>query len=1173
MNPIETYLSEMYHIRSSGAAVKETSYYPTLANLFNEIGKQLKPQVTCIISVRNQGAGLPDGGFFTSDQFQRGSPTDWIPSTIPSRGVIEIKGTADDAWLTAEGEQISKYWGKYHQVLVTNYRDFLLIGQDASGKPIKLESFRFADNDDAFWIAVASPRKTVGRLGDRFINYLKRVMLHAAPLSDPQDVAWFLASYAREAKARIDAQELSLLDGVRNALEESLGLKFEGVKGEHFFRSTLVQTLFYGVFSAWVLWSKQLSKTDDQSRFDWKSAAWSLRLPMIRELFEQVASPSKLGPLGLAEVLDWTGATLNRVDRNAFFGSFEEQQIVQYFYEPFLEAFDPDLRKELGVWYTPHEIVEYTVKRVDRVLRDELGIENGLADSRVLVLDPCCGTGSYLVEVLRHIVQALRDKGNDALVPSDVKRAALERVFGFEILPAPFIVAHLQIGLLLQNLGAEISDYKKERAGVFLTNALTGWKAPDSVQRILYFPEMEKEREESHLIKHEKPILVVLGNPPYNAFAGVSPSEELGLVEPYKEGLISVWGIKKFNLDDLYIRFFRLAERRIAEMTGKGVICYISNFSYLGEPSYVVMRKRLLDEFDKIWIDCMNGSSRETGKLTPDGKPDPSVFSTKYNPEGIRVGTAISLLVRKSDNPKGATVLFRHFWGVNKRGDLLNSLGFEDFGSHYQLASPITQTRFSFRPSQALTEYLRWPTVLELSEIGALNGPIERRGGSFIAFRSDAGKLSALNQYLDPTYNNDQIKALAPRLMISSGEFKAEKTRGLLLKKKVKYDPTKIIRYSFKPFDVRLAYLDSAIQPLFSRPSPELLRCRNIPNNGFVISRDTADKSPEGPPLYYSQLVCDYSCISGGARHIPIWRRTESVRVKKKGKKNSGPPHSNQATLSGEPVRGSEPFKANLSASARNYLQTIGIPDIDSDPRSADLIWMHVLALGFSPAYLSDNADGIREGWPRVPLAKTLKALVISAQLGRQLAALLDTESEAPSVTSGVIRPELETIGVISRVGGGALNPDSEDLRVTARWGYGTEVVMPGAGHIIKRDYTSEELGGIKYGALRNGVELEEFLSALGDTTYDVYLNDVAYWKNIPLRVWEYTLGGYQVIKKWLSYRAYDVMGRSITSEEAREMTNMSRRIASILLLETALDANYMRTKAEPYQWEPTTIH
>ncbi len=111
--------------------------------------------------------------------------------------------------------------------------------------------------------------------------------------------------------------------------------------------------------------------------------------------------------------------------------------------------------------------------------------------------------------------------------------------------------------------------------------------------------------------------------------------------------MIERWGIKKFNLDDLYVRFFRLAERRIAEFAERGVVCFISNYSYLSDPSFVVMRERFLNEFDAMWFDCLNGDSRETGKLTPDGQPDPSVFSTEYNHPGIRVGTAIGLLVQK----------------------------------------------------------------------------------------------------------------------------------------------------------------------------------------------------------------------------------------------------------------------------------------------------------------------------------------------------------------------------------------------------------------------------------------------------------------------------------------------------------------------------------------------
>ena len=223
-------------------------------------------------------------------------------------------------------------------------------------------------------------------------------------------------------------------------------------------------------------------------------------------------------------MLDWASAALDRVDRSAFFDRFNEGEAVPYFYEPFLQAFDPALRKQLGVWYTPIEVVRYMVARVDRALKDDLGIADGLAAENVYVLDPCCGTGAYLAEVLRRIADNLKERGFGALTGARVKQAATQRVFGFEIMPAPFVVAHLQVGLTMQALDAPLSEDGTERAGVFLTNALTGWEP--RVQKPLPFPELEEERERAEKVKQDTPILVILGNPPYNGFAGVMAIDE-----------------------------------------------------------------------------------------------------------------------------------------------------------------------------------------------------------------------------------------------------------------------------------------------------------------------------------------------------------------------------------------------------------------------------------------------------------------------------------------------------------------------------------------------------------------------------------------------------------------------------------------------------------------------
>ncbi|NLF62866.1 MAG: N-6 DNA methylase, partial [Lentisphaerae bacterium] len=727
---IERYLRDISGIHGTGSHVAETSFYPALERMLTDIGSTLTPKVRCVINPKSTGAGIPDGGLFTADQFRRSgaevtASAEAFKGLLPSRGVIEAKAPQENVEAIAGTEQVSRYWEHYRVVLVTNFRAFILIGTNPSGRPCMLEKFSLAASEDEFWHLASHPRKGASEHGERMFEYLKRVLLCNAPLCKPEDVAAILASYAHDARLRIQKAELPALKSVRDALEEALGLHFVGERGEHFFRSTLIQTLFYGVFSAWVFWARKKSlQTRDLpgfqqvlfessssysggEHFDWRTAQYLLRVPMLRALFSQVADPGHLGALGLTEVLDWTAAALNRVNRNEFFESFDEGHAVQYFYEPFLQAFDPELRKELGVWYTPEEIVHYQVERVDAVLRSELGIADGLADPNVVVLDPCCGTGAYLRAVLRRIAATLREKGGDALMAQDLKRTAMERVFGFEILPAPFVVAHLQLGLELENLGVPLQEQngQPERVGVYLTNALTGWEPPSEKPKQIAFPGFEDERDAADKVKQEQPILVILGNPPYNAYAGISPDEENNLVEPYKVGLISEWGIKKFNLDDLYIRFFRLAEKRIAEYGGRGIVSFISNFSYLGDPSFVVARRRFLDEFDAIWLDCMNGDSRETGKLTPEGTPDPSVFSTEWNREGIRVGTAISLLVKRTrEQTADAKVRFRHFWGTDKRNDLRASLGVEDFDSQYEIANPCKENRWSFRPSNVSTE-------------------------------------------------------------------------------------------------------------------------------------------------------------------------------------------------------------------------------------------------------------------------------------------------------------------------------------------------------------------------------------------------------------------------------------------------------------------------------------
>jgi len=1154
VDTLEAYLVELSANRLAGA-VPETSGYGALATLLNEVGHKLKPRVRCVINPANRGAGIPDGGFFVASQFQKGA-AEPLPGQLPVRGALEVKGVAENARSVAlralsddPEEQLRRYLGKYRQVLVTTYREFVLVGYDADGESKLLESYSLSPTEIGFWTLATTPRKSATEHGERLSEFLKRCLLRQTQIASPQDLAWFLASYAREARARTAERDLPALATTRAALEEALGMSFQGEKGDHFFRSTLVQTLFYGLFAAWVFWAEHHEHTDHDARFDWRSAARYLHIPILQKLFYDFANPAQLGALRLDEVLDWAAEALNRVDRASFFSLFEQSHAVQYFYEPFLEAFDPELRKELGVWYTPPEIVQYMVARVDTVLREELDIADGLADPRVVVLDPCCGTGAYLVEVLKKIAATLAEQagGNDALAAHEIKQAAMSRVFGFEILPAPFVISHLQIGMLLHRLGGPFADESDERAGVYLTNALTGWEPPTTPKQHLLLPEMEEERDKAQAVKQHAPILVILGNPPYNGFAGVSPDEEGGLLKAYKDGLAE-WGVTKHYLDDLYIRFFRIAERRIAEEGRRGVVCFISNDSWTAGPSYVTAREHLLASFEKFWIENMHGD-RTQSEYAPDGRTSETIFALPGFSPGIRQGVAISLWVKSGRNESGTEVRFRDDLddadASARRQALLASLDDSSAGAHYLRVEPTTASRLSFRPYRVHPAYGSWPSVADLSASSWLLGLNENRGQALID--DDAGALAdRIQVYFDPEVELAQLPDSLEGLKREWARFDPAGTRRALLRDG-DFDSDLVRRFLVRPFDVKWAYFETRAK-LWNEARANLVQ-HAARGSKYLLARCRAPKALDGSAFMVSSCLADQHALHKDAYLIPM---------------TLTPATGDQAQL----FTGQQGPIANVSSEAAAYLHGLDL-DAEAEPECGKRLWMHALATGYAPRYLSENADGIGLNWPRVPLPARRETLLASAELGRRVAALLDGDVAVAGVTAGTLRRDLQLLGRVSTPNDSQLNPSAGDLAVTVGWGHAGRggVTMPGKGKLVDRPFTEAELAAFREGLADLGLTYDQLTACLGGACYDVYLNDRAYWRCVPSRVWKYTIGGYQVMKKWLSYRERTLLGHDLKPDEARYVTEMTRRIAALLLLEPALDENYERVKAGTYPW------
>ena len=745
---------------------------------------------------------------------------------------------------------------------------------------------------------------------------------------------------------------------------------------------------------------------------------------------------------------------------------------------------------------------------MDKALKDDLGIADGLAAENVYVLDPCCGTGAYLAEVLRRIAANLHNRGLGALTGTRVKQGATERVFGFEIMPAPFVVAHLQVGLTMQNLDAPLADDGDERPGVFLTNALTGWEPRTT--KPLPFPELEEERDRAERVKQETPILVILGNPPYNGFAGMAVDEERELSEAYRTTR-RVRRPEGQGLNDLYVRFFRMAERRIAEKTGRGVVCFISNYSWLDGLSFTGMRERYLEAFDAVRIDCLNGDKYKTGKTTPDGSPDPSVFSTPGDPVGIQVGTAIATLVRKSDHAPAGEVGFRHLWGQSKPEELLATAEAEP-GTIYGNVEPVLPLGLPFVRTAVSEGWFDWPSLPDLFPV-SFPGVKTSRDGFLVD--TDLDRLKArVADYFDASLSHEDIARLYPGVMKSTARFNARKVRDALL---ARGGPNKsgFVRHAYRPFDNRWLYWEGD-SSLLDRPRTDY-RPHVVEGNVWLVLQNKA-RPDLSPPLLISDIG-DLNQMNSGVYCMPVWLRENGLTTDSDGTQR----------------------RPNLSDVTQSYLERLGA--------SVEDLFYHVLSVLHDTTYNQANADALRAEGPRIPLPGwpdgkadgAAAALARSAARGRELAALLDPVTPVPGVTQGPLRPEIAAIAVPATIKG--RNMTAADFALTAGWGhYGTgAAVMPGQGRAVERAYTPKERTALGHS-----------LPGFGETTFDIHLNARAFWCNVPAAVWSYKLGGYQVLKKWLSYRERPILARTLKPEEVQHFAEIARRIGKILLVTVA---------------------
>lgn len=533
--------------------------------------------------------------------------------------------------------------------------------------------------------------------------------------------------------------------------------------------------------------------------------------PFLRKLFQDIAG------FDLDDRLVWIvdelvsiflASDVAQIMKN-FGRTTKQEDPVIHFYETFLGAYNPALRKARGVWYTPQPVVNFIVRAVDDILKTEFGLSQGLADTsktkikveyfgkqvekevhKVQILDPATGTGTFLAEVVKHIHKKFQ--GQEGIWGHYVQNDLIPRLNGFELLMASYAMAHLKMDMLLTETGYKPSD--DQRFKIFLTNSL---EEPNQDTGTLFSSWLSDESIQANEIKKNTPVMVVTGNPPYS-ISSVNKSPWIqNLIADYKKNLNE----KKINLDDDYIKFIRYGQFLI-EKNGSGVLAYISNNSFLSGITHREMRKCLLNSFDKIYILDLHGNSN-IKELQPNGKPDQNVFD-------IKQGVSVNIFIKKSAEPNCDIMHFDLFGDRQNKYDFLESKALENI--NWKKLNPPEP--YFFFNSNDLSNEQNIKDSFSLTNLFMISnsGIKTDRDSLFIDFEMIQLE-SRIKILLSGKYDEKFVD-----------EFKVKDSGSYKLTKVIQgknYNETNVKPIQYRPFDNRWIYYDSEI---ISRPASKVMK-------------------------------------------------------------------------------------------------------------------------------------------------------------------------------------------------------------------------------------------------------------------------------------------------------------------------------------------------------------
>ncbi len=923
------------------------------------------------------------------------------------------------------------------------------------------------------------------------------------------------------------------------------------------FADMFAQTLAYGLFAA------RCNHHGPTGSFKRLGAAAEIPKtnPFLRQLFETITGTA-LDEEPFAGFVDDLAQLLADTDMEAVLADFGKrtarQDPVVHFYETFLAAYDPKLRESRGVYYTPEPVVSYLVRSVDYLLKTRFGCADGLADTatieyerepvaavydrpqqdrrsqsgattaagtppllkatspRVLILDPACGTGTFLYAVVDLIRSEFMRQGNAGMWSGYVRNHLLPRIFGFELLMAPYAVAHFKLGMQLAGNDLTPALREKwaydfagdERLAVFLTNTL---EEAERRAETLFGPlrVITQEGNAAAKIKSELPILAVIGNPPYSGHSAnrswevKNGKKELTFIGRLIQDYYKVDGqpLGERNpkwLQDDYVKFIRWGQWRI-ERTGAGVLAFITNHGYLDNPTFRGMRQQLMNAFSEIYVLDLHGNSKKKERA-PGGSKDENVFD-------IQQGVTLGVFFKEPHRAGPAKVFHSELWGLRESKYMFL---FERELKSTQWTSLSPQSPFYLFIAQEVSMRAEYEKAWKLTDAMPLNvlGFQSHRDHFAIDFEEATlrGRIGDLRR---DTKTDEELRSLYE--LRDNRDWRLTTAR-----KQVRKDrdwESHFIRCLYRPFDKRTCYfstvaMDYPRRELIDHVEGKENLCLNTVRQTKMPFWKHAVVSDSPAPAVYVEL-------KDGSNLFPLYLYPQAAT------KNAGQGQLTvqashwQSGKNGRQANFDPEFVADLEKRLGLRFVPEGKGDLGSAPAATGTfgpedVFNYIYAVFHSPTYRSRYAEFLKSDFPRVPLTSNVNLFRSLCGLGAELVALHLLES--PVLQNPIARYPVKGSNVIEKGFPKYRTPGEPE---------------PGTGKPLEagRVYISKD-------DPQSGTKGQ-------------------YFEGVPLELWNFHIGGYQVCEKWLK----DRRGRTLTYDDLEHYCKVVTALSETIRLMAEIDA------------------